>query len=117
MQKSRQMMALLSLLLAALPWLAVSSTAVEPGAPAGAQAGIVSPFFAFDNGLHGIQDPPKLLKELGYAGMGASGLKIGGSSSASSHWRPWKRTSSTPPRTPSASRSNSVRRTSRSSST
>jgi sugar phosphate isomerase/epimerase len=32
----------------------------------------------FDNGLHGIQDPPKLLKELGYAGMGASGLKIGG---------------------------------------
>jgi len=35
------------------------------------------PFFAFDNGLHGIQDPPKLLKELGYAGMGASGLKVG----------------------------------------
>lgn len=36
------------------------------------------PFFVFDNGLRGIADPPKLLKELGYAGMGASGLKVAG---------------------------------------
>lgn len=34
------------------------------------------PFFVFDNGLRGIADPPRLLKELGYAGMGASGLKV-----------------------------------------
>jgi sugar phosphate isomerase/epimerase len=34
------------------------------------------PFFAFDNGLRGIADPPKLLKQLGYAGMGASGWKV-----------------------------------------
>jgi sugar phosphate isomerase/epimerase len=42
-----------------------------------AEQGLSNPFFAFDNGLHGIQDPPKLLKELGYAGMGASGLNVG----------------------------------------
>lgn len=45
---------------------------------AGAETDACWPFFAFDNGLHGIPDPPKLLKELGYAGMGASGLKVGG---------------------------------------
>jgi sugar phosphate isomerase/epimerase len=45
---------------------------------AGAEPEACWPFFAFDNGLHGIPDPPKLLKELGYAGMGASGLKVGG---------------------------------------
>lgn len=44
----------------------------------GAEADTCWPFFAFDNGLHGIPDPPKLLKELGYSGMGASGLKMGG---------------------------------------
>jgi sugar phosphate isomerase/epimerase len=32
--------------------------------------------FAFDNGLHGIADPAKTLKELGYAGMGASGFNV-----------------------------------------
>jgi sugar phosphate isomerase/epimerase len=41
-------------------------------------AGLSNPFFVFDNGLDGIQNPPKVLKELGYAGMGASGLKISG---------------------------------------
>ncbi len=42
------------------------------------KAGLVNPFFVFDNGLGGVQDPPKVLKQLGYAGMGASGPKIGG---------------------------------------
>ena len=28
------------------------------------------PFFVFDNGLSGIQDPPRVLKELGYQGVG-----------------------------------------------
>jgi len=45
---------------------------------AAAEQGLPNPFFVFDNGLHGIPDPPKLLKELGYAGMGASWLKISG---------------------------------------
>jgi sugar phosphate isomerase/epimerase len=38
--------------------------------------GLTNPFFVFDNGLHGIQNPPAVLKELGYAGMGASGLRV-----------------------------------------
>ncbi len=42
----------------------------------GAEAESCWPFFVFDNGLRGIADPPKLLRELGFAGMGASGLKI-----------------------------------------
>jgi len=43
-----------------------------------ARAGLTNAFFAFDNGLHGIQDPPKVLKELGYSGVGLSGLNIAG---------------------------------------
>lgn len=35
-----------------------------------------NPLFAFDNGLHGIADPARTLKELGYAGMGASGFNV-----------------------------------------
>jgi sugar phosphate isomerase/epimerase len=38
---------------------------------------LTNPFFVFDNGLRGIPNPPAFLKELGYAGMGASGLRIG----------------------------------------
>jgi sugar phosphate isomerase/epimerase len=37
---------------------------------------LTNPFFVFDNGLRGIPNPPAFLKELGYAGMGASGLRI-----------------------------------------
>ncbi len=36
------------------------------------------PFFVFDNGLNGIQDPPRVLKELGYQGVGVRALDIGG---------------------------------------
>lgn len=50
--------------------------APAPGAPTEAK-GLTNPFFAFDNGLGGIADPPRVLKELGYAGMGASGLNVG----------------------------------------
>ena len=63
---------------AALFWL-LSAAGADAGGPSPGQAtGLANPFFAFDNGLGGIQDPPKALKQLGYAGMGASGLKIGG---------------------------------------
>lgn len=37
-----------------------------------------NPFFVFDNGLHGIADPPRVLKELGYQGVGMRALDIGG---------------------------------------
>jgi len=37
-----------------------------------------NPFFVFDNGLNGIQDPPRVLKELGYQGAGVRALDIGG---------------------------------------
>lgn len=36
------------------------------------------PFFVFDNGLRGIEDPPRVLKELGYDGVGVRALDIGG---------------------------------------
>lgn len=49
-----------------------------PRCASGSPPGLDNPFFVFDNGLHGIADPPKLLKELGYAGVGASGLNIAG---------------------------------------
>jgi len=57
---------------AVVGWLDSAAGAESPKSP-----GAVWPFFVFDNGLGGIQDPPRLLKELGYAGMGASGVKIG----------------------------------------
>ena len=72
-----RMTALLISLSAVAVGTAISAAGAEPASP-GAKPECCWPFFAFDNGLHGIQDPPKLLKELGYAGMGASGLKIGG---------------------------------------
>jgi sugar phosphate isomerase/epimerase len=57
----------------------LSAVACCPATPcSGAEGQGCWPFFAFDNGLHGIPDPPALLKRLGYAGMGASGLKVGG---------------------------------------
>jgi sugar phosphate isomerase/epimerase len=59
--------------------IALSAVVGSLDCAAGAESpGTCWQFFVFDNGLHGIQDPPKLLKELGYAGMGGSGLKIGG---------------------------------------
>ena len=61
----------------ALAWLPLAAAVAEPTAPA-KTPGLDNPFFVFDNGLGGVQDPPKVLKELGYAGMGASGLNIGG---------------------------------------
>ena len=60
-----------------LLWFAGRSAAEDPAAPDNAK-GLPNRFFAFDNGLNGIADPPKVLKELGYAGMGASGLRIAG---------------------------------------
>jgi sugar phosphate isomerase/epimerase len=70
--------ALLILLLAVGVWMASPAAGAESPGSTGAKPGECWPFFVFDNGLHGIPDPPKLLKELGYAGMGASGLQIGG---------------------------------------
>jgi sugar phosphate isomerase/epimerase len=67
---------LMSLIVVAIGMASPAAGAESPASP-GAKSRECWPFFAFDNGLHGIQDPPKLLKELGYAGMGASGLKIG----------------------------------------
>ncbi len=78
MKNLRQAPIVLTLQLIVAVCLWNTSASAEPPASAGAEAGGCWPFFVFDNGLHGIQDPPKLLKELGYAGMGASGLKIGG---------------------------------------
>jgi len=51
-----------------LPVLYGTAPAAEPGLP--------NPFFVFSNGLGGIDDPPKVLKELGYAGVGLSGLNV-----------------------------------------
>ena len=34
------------------------------------------PLFVFDNGVRGIADPPKVLKELGYAGVGWGGWNV-----------------------------------------
>ncbi len=62
------------LLLSLLTALALLPTATAVAA----EPGLVNPFFVFDNGLHGIQDPAKLLKELGYDGAGLSGWKVAG---------------------------------------
>lgn len=61
---------LLAFLSAAIltPVLYGTAPAAEPGLP--------NPFFVFSNGLGGIDDPPKVLKELGYAGVGLSGLNV-----------------------------------------
>jgi sugar phosphate isomerase/epimerase len=61
---------------AALAVLAVCVGSLVPLSAPAAEPGLPNPFFAFDNGLHGIPDPPKVLKELGYAGMGASGWNV-----------------------------------------
>jgi sugar phosphate isomerase/epimerase len=44
--------------------------AAEPG------SGTSGPLFVFDNGLQGIADPPAVLKELGYAGIGSRGVDL-----------------------------------------
>ena len=78
MSHHRRSMGSTLILSAALVWL-LSAARVIAEEPSSRQApGLVNPFFVFDNGLGGIQDPPRVLKQLGYAGMGASGLKIGG---------------------------------------
>lgn len=59
-------------------WVALALIVGLPVAARGAEPGLPNPFFAFDNGLRTIADPPAVLKELGYAGMGASGLDVGG---------------------------------------
>ncbi len=51
------------------------SPAEDQKAPA-TEKGLSNPFFVFDNGLRGIEEPEEVLKELGYAGMGASGLRV-----------------------------------------
>ena len=40
--------------------------------------GLTNPFFVFDNGLRGIDEPVEVLKRLGYAGMAASGTSVTG---------------------------------------
>ncbi len=56
---------------------AIVLSVLEGTAPA-AEPGLPNPFFAFSNGLGGIDDPPTVLKELGYAGVGLSGLNVSG---------------------------------------
>ncbi|MGO8746953.1 MAG: sugar phosphate isomerase/epimerase family protein [Thermoguttaceae bacterium] len=51
-----------------LPALGDAAPAAEPGLP--------NPFFVFSNGLDGVQDPPTVLKDLGYAGVGVAGLDV-----------------------------------------
>ena len=58
--------------------LVLLASVIGPAACRAAEPELPNPFFAFDNGLRGIANPPTVLKELGYAGMGASGLNIGG---------------------------------------
>jgi len=52
-----------------------SSSAADQEAPA-TKKDLSNPFFVFDNGLRGVEKPEKVLKELGYAGMGASGVRV-----------------------------------------
>jgi len=61
-------------------WLGLLCTAFLPLETSISAADPVSafPFFVFDNGLNGIQDPPRVLKELGYQGVGVRALDIGG---------------------------------------
>jgi sugar phosphate isomerase/epimerase len=62
-------------------WLSLAialGLSLPGGVVPAAEPGLSNPFFAFDNGLHGIADPSQLLKQLGYAGMGASGLNVSG---------------------------------------
>ena len=62
------------LLLAVLS-VAIVLPVLEGAAPA-AEPGLPNPFFVFSNGLGGIDDPPKVLNELGYAGVGVGGLNV-----------------------------------------
>jgi alpha-L-fucosidase len=43
-----------------------------------APPGLDNPFFVFDNGLRSLAEPSQVLKQLGYAGMGASGFEVAG---------------------------------------
>jgi sugar phosphate isomerase/epimerase len=64
---------------AAFLLLAITSLVICPGArrvSADENQGAF-PFFVFDNGLNGVQDPLRVLRELGYDGVGIRGLDIG----------------------------------------
>jgi len=61
------------------PWALLSAAillAMLNGTAPAAEPGLPNPFFVFSNGLGGIADPPKVLDELGYAGVGISGLNV-----------------------------------------
>jgi sugar phosphate isomerase/epimerase len=62
--------------LVALAWLLVPTVASAADDATSPGKGLANPFFVFDNGLRGIEDPAPLLKELGFAGMGASGVRV-----------------------------------------
>jgi sugar phosphate isomerase/epimerase len=56
----------------------ILGVAIAPQAAPAAEPGLQNPFFAFDNGLRGLAEPAQVLKQLGYAGMGASGFDVTG---------------------------------------
>jgi len=64
-----------SILLAAVLSLVAVLGAPRSAAPAD-EPGLANPFFVFSNGLGGIKDPPKVLKELGYDGVGLGGYNL-----------------------------------------
>jgi sugar phosphate isomerase/epimerase len=69
-RQTRAIAGLLCLCSAAFWHPADTVTAAEPAS--------AFPFFVFDNGLNGVPDPPRVLDELGYDGIGVRGLDIGG---------------------------------------
>jgi sugar phosphate isomerase/epimerase len=58
--------------------LLAAASLLQAGNASAADQAQAFPFFVFDNGLSGIQDPPRVLKELGYQGVGVRALDIGG---------------------------------------
>ncbi|MEI7730371.1 MAG: TIM barrel protein [Verrucomicrobiota bacterium] len=57
------------------PWAIFLTVLLGLGVHA-AERGLANPFFAFDNGIGGIPEPEKVLKELGYDGLGSRGYKL-----------------------------------------
>jgi sugar phosphate isomerase/epimerase len=64
------------LAMAALAWGSAPAGPATSTAPAPEVKVLANPFFVFDNGLRGVKEPAKVIKDLGYAGMGASGIKV-----------------------------------------
>ncbi len=62
----------------ALLSLLVAAVLLPAGSVLAADQTQAFPFFVFDNGLNGLADPPRVLKELGYQGVGVRALDIGG---------------------------------------